>query len=283
MLIVFYELRNFQKRRSRMRRNIYDVIKSGNIDLAKEYKRIYKLFYETPCYRSGYLAYTVKDLVELHFNALNKDLTGRCITIEDFNNSYGYSFYSQLMDGNIDTLVDISEYVVNLVNALKDGTSLDFPILSNILRHIDSCMNDVGYKACMKGKITIYVEAVPEALAVAEMTGETLSYSVLEYNHHKMKGDLVSKKNILKNMADDIETKRATLTNINRTFTSNLFQLLNKFIRHDNSENVYILKLTDDQIEDIYDEIYQMWLLAKMQLSYWREKDKIKTLIDSLN
>ena len=76
-----------------------------------------------------------------------------------------------------------------------------------------------------------------------------------------------------------------------------MFQLLNKFIRHDNSENIYISGLTDEQIEHVYDEIYQMWLLAKMQLdeiyqmwllakmqlSYLGKKDKIQILINNIN
>lgn len=266
-----------------MRRNFYDVIKNGNIDLSKEYARIYELFYDTPCYKSGYQEFTLNDLIESYFDVLSKDLVGRCISLDDFNDSYGYFFYPQLIDENIDTLVDFSEYVVNFIHALMDRTSLDLPMFSSTLHHIDSCMDDVGYKRSMKENIIIYVEAAPEALAVAEITEGILSYSVLEYNHHKMKGDLVNKKNILKNMADDIEAKRGILTSINKSFSSNLFQLLNKFIRHDNSENIYISGLTDEQIEHVYDEIYQMWLLAKMQLSYLGKKDKIQILINNIN
>ena len=266
-----------------MRRNFYDVIKNGNIDLSKEYARIYELFYDTLCYKTGYQELTLNDLVESYFDALSKDLVGRCISLDDFNDSYGYFFYPQLIDENIDTLVDISEYVVNFIHALMDGTSLDLPMFSSTLHHIDSCMDDVCYKRSMKENIIIYVEAAPEALAVAEITEGTLSYSVLEYNQHKMKGDLVNKKNILKNMADDIEAKRGILTSINKSFSSNLFQLLNKFIRHDDSENIYISGLTDEQIENVYDEIYQMWLLAKMQLSYLSKKDKIQILINNIN
>ena len=72
-----------------MRKNFYDVIKNGNIDLSKEYTRIYELFYETSCYKLGYRVLTLNDLVELYFDALSKDLVGRCISLDDFNDSYG--------------------------------------------------------------------------------------------------------------------------------------------------------------------------------------------------
>lgn len=56
-----------------MRRNFYDVIKNGNIDLSKEYARIYELFYDTLCYKTGYQELTLNDLVESYFDALSKD------------------------------------------------------------------------------------------------------------------------------------------------------------------------------------------------------------------
>ena len=87
---------------------------------------------------------------------------------------------------------------------------------------------------------------------------EDLSYSILEYNHHRLKGDLVSKKNILKKMAENIELERRDLNSINRSFTSDLFQLLNKFIRHNSSDNIYISQMSDSELERAYDEIYQL-------------------------
>ena len=58
------------------------------------------------------------------------------------------------------------------------------------------------------------------------------------------------KKDILKNMADSIEHERNALKGINSNFTSDLFQLFNKFIRHDNADNNYISSMSDSEIEE---------------------------------
>ena len=72
-------------------------------------------------------------------------------------------------------------------------------------------------------------------------------------------------------------------TNANKSFASDLFQLLNKFIRHNNSENRVISQTSDSELEAVYDEIYQMWLLAKMQLEHAKRKSTISELINKIN
>ncbi len=268
-----------------MRRNIYDVLKNGKIDIKREYSRIYDLFFVNTygtCYYDGI---TLESVIIENFNMLNVGVIGRCLSLDDFNESYGYHFVPQPNNLDINMLVDISEYVVNFAHALMCCGKLDLNIqtLFRIEQHIDSCMEDVGYKQVMKENILIYVENNPVALSVAETVESALAYSVLEYNHHKMKGDLVNKKNILKNMADDIENERKTLDGINKGFTSDLFQLFNKFVRHDNSDNSFILSLSDESIEEIYDDIYQMWLLAKMYLEQVKRNGRVAEIIQLIN
>lgn len=144
-------------------------------------------------------------------------------------------------------------------------------------------MEDIGYEFIEKEFMVIFAEKNPVTIAVAETVKEVLAYSLLEYNHYRLKGDLHSKKNILKNMADDIETERKALNNINKSFASDLFQLLNKFIRHNNSENPFISQMSDSELEAVYDEIYQMWLLAKMQLEHVKRKNTVSELINKIN
>ena len=84
-------------------------------------------------------------------------------------------------------------------------------------------------------------------------------------------------------MADYIESDRKMLNNINKNFTSDLFQLMNKFVRHDSSQDAYISNMTSSDLEKVYDDIYQMWLLAKMQLEYSNRSKSIDELIKSIN
>lgn len=84
-------------------------------------------------------------------------------------------------------------------------------------------------------------------------------------------------------MADSIERERNALKSINSNFTSDLFQLFNKFIRHDNSDNKNISNMLDEELESIYDDMYQMWLLAKLELKQNERNKRIKDLIKNLN
>ena len=59
--------------------------------------------------------------------------------------------------------------------------------------------------------------------------------------------------------------------------------MFNKFIRHNSSENQYISQMSNSELESVYDEIYQMWLLAKMQLEYAKMKSYIDDLINKIN
>ncbi|WP_022757546.1 hypothetical protein [Butyrivibrio fibrisolvens] len=269
-----------------MRRNIYEVLKSGNVDIQKEYSRIYDLFYEVSY--DGYYSQsvTLEDIVTECFNMLNTNLIGRCLSLDDFNESYNYRFDPQPKDFSIETLIELSEYVENFVRALMMAAMnarLDIQTLHKVEMHIESCMEDVGYKKVERDGIIIFVENNQAAISASEIIEPELAYSVLEYNHYKLKGNLARKKDILKNLADSIEPERSALKSINSNFTSDLFQLFNKFIRHDNSDNNYISSMSDSEIEDVYDDIYQMWLLAKLQLEQADRNDKVRELIKKIN
>lgn len=218
---------------------------------------------------------------------LNRNLIKRCITLDDFNEVYGYKYRFIPYPDNIDMeyLLSFFEYVYNFIKAIIDVDTSDryCEYYENIAINIRSCVEDIGHKLICKNDIYICVENKPEAMAVAEIVDDNLSYSVLEYNHFRIKGNLGKKKNILKNMADDIEPERSVLRGINKKLSDELFLLLNKFIRHNNEDNEYITSLDEVELEEIYDEIYQIWLLAKLELERKNRKDYITKIISSVN
>ena len=156
-------------------------------------------------------------------------------------------------------------------------------ILLDYIDRVNDCLDELGFETFEKEGITIIVEKNSAALSVAEIVEPVLSYKILEYNHHRLKGDLLAKKSILKLMADDLEPHQRRLQEINASLKSDLFQLMNKFIRHNNNDNKFIKTLNDIQTEEIYDNIYQMWLLAKMELEQADRNDGIKSLIRDVN
>lgn len=266
-----------------MRRNIYDVLKSGSIDLKKEYSRLYEMFYCTTI-NVGFSNDTVEGIIDASFDQLNRTLIGRCISLDDFNETYGYRFDSQPDNFDVDYLVCFAEYVINFSYAICTSQDyIDKTFIHRIIENTIGCMEDIGYCPLGKDGITIFVKKDAGAESVAEIVKDELAYSVLEYNHYRLKGELQRKKAILKDMADDIEPQRKDLNGINKNFSSDLFQLLNKFIRHDVSKNEQIKRLTEQELEEIYDDIYQMWLLAKLELEHLGRKNRISVLIDYIN
>ena len=75
--------------------------------------------------------------------------------------------------------------------------------------------------------ITDFVPKDQAAISVAEIVDPALSYRVIEYNHHSMKGDLDRKKATLIVLADKLEAQRAKLKQINTSLETDLFYLLN--------------------------------------------------------
>ena len=92
-----------------MRRNFAEVLKSGKIDIKKEYSKLYELFYGKDSRDDRSLA----ELISMNFNTIH--FRGTCLDLDDFNQQYGFNFVEQPKDFNIDYLVSFCEYVYNFV------------------------------------------------------------------------------------------------------------------------------------------------------------------------
>lgn len=262
-----------------MRRNFAQVLKSGKIDLKNEYTKFYDLFYGKDSRDNKSIA----DIISNNF--IEYQFRGTCLTLKEFNETYGFKFEKQPQDFNEDYLIRFMEYIYNLIacldNRLLFGNFDKFFYLNQIQRVVDR----IGYMLTKEDDFTIFVPKDNNAIAVAEskIIPDNLSYKVLEYNHHTMKGNIEAKKETLIKFAGILESKRVKLNEINKSFTSDLFQLINSCnIRHNNRDKdsnnyrKYIAEINNNELEHIYDEIYQMCLLAFMQLEHADRKDWIE-------
>lgn len=272
------------------RRNFYEILTETPLNLQAEYERIYKLFYEgTDSYRS------IDDVIEYAFESLPKHLIGRTISLADFNKTYNFAFPDTIFTdpgmpfSPVDDLLIFCEYIWNFCVGLLEHAmhTLDEDEYNSILhlqKMIIACMDDLKQMLAKRGELYIFVPKDPAVISVAEIVEKDMAVSILEYHHHSLKGDLAKKKAILKLMADDIEGDRQKLRNINRTLETQLFQLLNKFVRHDQAQTPYIGTMNPLEIEECYDDIYQMWLLARLEIDHYAgRKDRIADLIEKLN
>lgn len=259
------------------RRNFAEILKSAKIDLLQEYNRLFRLFYLT---KDNY-GIALVDECKKHF--LDMPFRGTCLSLADFNESNGFYFKSNDAEFNTDYLIIFCEYTYNLISWLSDYATHPFKAfyMEQMMMVLDLIDHEFVYNN--DAKVHILVPKNQEALAVAEFVDEEISYSVLEYNHHSFEGNLSKKKATLKLMADDIEPQRKILNGINKTLADNLFQMLQKFVRHNNDDNPYIQGLSEEELENCYDDIYQMWLLAKLEIDNLERKKRVEETLRRIN
>lgn len=155
------------------------------------------------------------------------------------------------------------------------------------MQQISKVIEATGYIESFEDGFTIFVPKDNGAIAVSESEyiPENVSYKVVAYNHHSMRGDLDAKKATLLVLADLLEPQRATLESIDKAFTGDLFYAFNNFyIRHINTDpqgpkyKKPIGDLPKGQLEHWYDEVYQMCLLAFLRLEHDDRKKEFDVL-----
>lgn len=261
------------------RKNIYDIINNSELNIEKEYLQLHEQFYSLKNVQTEKHPYyfTIYELVTINFLSFLPSVKKRSGTILKYNEYYNFDYKENLSNINLDKLVSFCEYLVTF--SLQVGSNVANIIsevfLISVIDNAINCMDLFGYKKINKDKIYCFVEKKKDALAVAEIVSDDLSYTILEYNHYTMKGDLDRKKATLKKMSDDIEHQRGKLKIIDSKLTDQLYHLFNDFIRHNTEEKEYITKLSNVELEEIYDDIYQMWLLAKLELDNIARKKRI--------
>lgn len=261
------------------RRNFAQILSEAKIDIKREYSRLFCMFYTFQIEPNT----TLRDRCDECF--MNMPFRKTCLSLEDFDETYGIDFVEMPSDFDLNYLINFCEYTYNLVqycNMAPSFYSLEPPTITYMFQ-VDKVIDLVNYVRAEDNGIIIFVPKSPEALAVAEIVGPSLSYKVIEYNHHSLKGDLVSKQNILKRMADDIEPMRKELASINKSLSDTLFQMLNKFVRHSHDKTPFISTLSETELENIYDDIYQLWLLSKLELDNRDRKQRANEILAKIN
>lgn len=267
------------------------VLKNASIDIRREYDRLYGMFFLQKFQIDANTNGNMREYCSINF--FKFPFRGTCISLDDFDDFYGYNFEKNPRDFNINYLINFCEYSYNLVANTQTFNALGLFIPGNpfsfYVQQVNKVVDTIGYMANQQNGITDFVPKDQIAISVAEIVDSSLSYRVIEYNHHSMKGDLKRKKEILLALADKLEPLRNDLKGINSSFESDLFTLFNSVnIRHNNSDpdgNCYrkaIAEMTNKEIENWYDDIYQMCLIAFLELEQIERKKRVKQLKDKL-
>lgn len=270
------------------RKTFAQVLKDANVDIEREYDRLYQLFYKFKIPESGSPATTLYEMCEYGFMSFPH--RGTCLSLDDFNDFYGFNFEQKPSNFNEDYLINFCEYTYNL--AVFQQGAVILPFLSPATQYIQQVLKvieSIGYMQLNEGAITTFVPKSQPAIVVSEMLPKDLSYKVIEYNHHLMKGNLKRKQATLKLLADQLEGKRKELSGLNKSLMDDLFYLFNKMnIRHNNTDpdsSVYkkkVAEMSTEELEEWYDRTYDMCLYAFMTLDQADRNSKMKTLKEQL-
>ena len=106
-----------------------------------------------------------------------------------------------------------------------------------------------------------------------------------------MKGEPDEKKAILLQLASLLEPRRKILEEIDKKLANNLFFMFNNVqIRHNNCDSTdkgkyreVVDKMSSDELEQWYDETYQMCLLAFLEIDNIDRSERVDKLKEQIN
>lgn len=130
----------------------------------------------------------------------------------------------------------------------------------------------------------VVVESNPSATLVAEtIEDHNISLDVIRYNHFMLRGNVHEKKKILTQLYKEFEKIKNQLIVVDKGLASNLGFLFNALgIRHNKHNspitNELVKAMSDEEIEEWCDDIYEIFMLAILRVNYDNLKDKIEWL-----
>ncbi len=224
---------------------------------------------------------------------------GRCLSFSDFLDTIGFDSIEKHAPHDEKMFLVYIELAYNawhMVNAFvsynidnfkwgKDGLELH-----KIMDEILSEMNQKAYydpeiERCLIG------EDSPQVTAAAEATEPETASQILQYNHRQLAGDIAKKKVILQNLAKELEGREKELKQINNQLFTDLNSAFNNLdIRHNNTAprdsfdyKEKLAKMPPNELEEWYDDLYQLILLAILEMDNVERRKNIRILIQDLN
>lgn len=274
------------------RRNFAQILKEANVDIRREYDRLYNAFYVQKIADANGYGLVLREYSAANF--MNMPFRGTCMSLDDFDDFYKIHYEKVPSGFDINYLVSFCEYTYNLAMYTPSMGIFGYMGMQTAsqmyMQQVMKVVDAIGYMATQDGNVTIFVPKSAAAISVAEIVEPALSYKVIEYNHHTLQGNLEGKKSILLLLYEKLEPQRSKLKQINKTMEDNIFTLFNNLnLRHNNCDeqkkeyyNAFVAQMPKKDLESWYDETYQICLLAFLELENVERKEKIKELKENL-
>ena len=105
-----------------MRRNFAQILKEANIDIKMEYQKLYGMLYDRSIQVSNTKRISAYDELSDYF--IGFYFRGTCLSIEEFNETYGFHFEKEPDNFNIDYLVSLCEYIENMLIGYQNAQGM---------------------------------------------------------------------------------------------------------------------------------------------------------------
>lgn len=275
-----------------MRKNIFEILES-RYNTFSEFVVIEQLF-NSPLLIDN--RYYVNGNQTTIVNAVNNTCfykwkqRGTCLTAEDMMKKLDLTGLKALADeGKICKL----EYICNMVYLVN--TNLFSPQFTKTYeffmfeQNIKILLEHLNYEEHVfdEDEKVILIPKNPAATAVAEISSEDTAMAILMYHHASLEGKLAEKKDILRRIAQEYEpTLDKPIEGFTDYFKTANNMLNNLDIRHNNrdgkNKKELVLNLTDLELENWYDELYQLLLFCVLIKDNKERKDKMAEFLKGL-
>ena len=269
------------------RRNFFDRL-ARTIDFQREYQKIESLVLQPHSLHGD----SIEDSIERYFK--NWKYNENYLSFKELRDQLKFTFvrdgYYDVPSGHIKDANDFFDYCEMIINMIvllpEEEAEYHENNVNEIIRLIDYDLNSLNHKIRKIDDKYLIIQKDATVSEVVDIVEVSLAKIILEYNHYLLKGDLEKKKNILVKIANALEPQKSEIKAINYQLFKDYFYLINNMdIRHNNCDssdtsnyNAYFDKLTIEEKEEWYDEIYQMSLLIFLLLENRNRTKKISDL-----
>lgn len=273
------------------RKNIFELL-SEKWNFLDELARLRRLFDEDDVILAYSTSHTLKHFVDYYCFEDWKN-RGRYIDMDDYLEALNFEALCRTATKDIECFLTAIEIMYNfyyVAYTTISGNNDNFKYYSTLITlrdNMDICLEHYNYHALYfdDKQQVIVSEKDPAATAAAEISDSETAFQIIRYNHHSLRGDIIAKKRILLHFAAELEPKRSMLNRINKAISDDIFTLLNNLnLRHNNCDTKskdyiqYVAEMSEELLEEWYDDLYQMILLAILELDNLERKRKIAEL-----
>lgn len=275
------------------RQNIFELLQE-NYDIEEEFNIITRLFFMPTITYGPYIGekscLTIEQAVDSYIFYTWKQRYS-CLSTDDFKQKLNLNFlYQESLNEKILCL----EYISNMLELTRWG--LSHPLYQKnkewiiLERNIELFLEHINYKKIIfrEEEKVILVPKDSGATAVAEISSKDVAFAILKYHHASLKGQIEEKRKLLLSIANEYEPLlNKPIDGFKEYFDKATNMLNNMNIRHNNksgkNKKELVAQMSDEELENWYDELYQLLLFCVLIKDNKDRKDKVDELLKRIN